>query len=219
MSRPRITAAFAAATLLLALAPAASATPAAVSSSASAIGGGVSTPDAPSERATPRQIRRALPTRGSLGRGVRSQSFRANAWCGATRVAGPLSTADAGAIYTDRRSFEFGIWAEEHRSVRTAKQRFRAVGRQVRQACNGFVLVGNELIPQRAAPLRRIGQQSAGIGFLLRSQATGSIIGDLDFSIHRIGRFVVIVNVREPSVEPRRYQRAMRQVETGLRRL
>ena len=103
--------------------------------------------------------------------------------------------------------------------MQAAKQRFRAVSRQVRQACNGFVLVGNELVPQRAAPLRRIGQQSVGVGFLLQSQSTGSIIGDLNFSIHRIGRFVVVANVREASVDPRRYQQAMRQLERGLRRL
>jgi hypothetical protein len=219
MTRLRILAVLAASALLLTLPAPAAATPSDDTNSEIVRSAADTASGTATERATPRQIRRALPARNSFGPGVRSDSIRANVWCGATRVAGPSATADAGAIYTDRRTFEFGVWAEEHRSARAAKQRFRAVSRQIRQTCPGFVVLGNELVPERAAPLRRIGQQSTGIGFLLRGQTSGAIVGDFDFSIHRIGRFVAIVNVTAPSVDPRQFQRAMGQLASGLRRL
>jgi hypothetical protein len=220
MTRLRLLAVLASAALLLAFPIPAAAGEAPATPDAGAIGAAADTASGTAtERATPRQIRRALPSRNSLGRGVRSDPFPANVWCGARQVAGPSATAAAGALYTDGRTFEFGVTAEEHTTLRAAKQRFRAVSRQIRRSCPGFVVVGNELIPQRAAPLRRIGQQSTGIGFRMRNLASGTVIGEFNFSVHRIGRFVTVVVVNAPSVQPREYQAAMRQLETRLRRL
>lgn len=237
MTRMRITAALAAAALLLSLAPApASAAPTAVPSAPTAVAvaaEGAATLDSdsvdeqPTPRLSPRQIRRALPRPRSFGQGT-TRRFVAGDFvtlCGVTGLVGPAPVAAAGAQYRNDRTAILAFMAvEEHRNARTARQRYNAVRRQINRNCNGYVVGDLRQEPKRTRPVRRIGQQNWVRGYALRNVDDGRIFGETLVHVYRIGRFVVFAdvlggNTLDPTIARRPLQRPFRQLGSSVRAL
>ncbi|MFN3217581.1 MAG: hypothetical protein ACE367_13890 [Acidimicrobiales bacterium] len=233
MTRMRITAALAAAALLLSLAPppaAATSSPApavAVAADGNATVESGSIVEQPTPRLSPRQIRRALPRPRSFGQGT-IRRFVAGDFvtlCGVTQLAGPAPIAAAGARYRNDRTAVLAFMAvEEHRNVRTARQRYNAVRRQITRNCNGYVVGDLRQEPKRTTPVRRIGQQNWVRGYALRNVDDGRIFGETLIHVYRIGRFVVFAdvlggNTLDPAIARRPLQRPFRQLGSSVRGL
>lgn len=233
MNRLRITAALAAAALLLSLAPSpAAASPSAATAATIAVDGAAtvdsgSIGEQPTPRLTPRQIRRALPRARSFGSGTvrRFQAGDFVTLCGVTALVGPAPVAAAGAQYRNDRTAVLAFMAvEEHRNVRSARQRFNAVRRQITRNCNGYVVGDLRQEPKRTTPVRRIGQQNWVRGYALRNVDDGRIFGETLIHVYRIGRFVVFADVLggstvDPTIARRPLQRPFRQLGNNVRAL
>lgn len=233
MTRRRILAVLAAAALLLTLpGPAVAALPSGTADGATANADGTSAADvAAAEGPTPRlstaQIRRALPRPRSFGRGTVRRNVPGDfvTLCGVDRLAGPAPRGAAGAQYANERTGVLSFMAvEEHRNARIARQRFRAVRRQIVRNCNGHVIGSLRQEPKRARPVRRIGKQNWVRGYALRNVDDGRVFGENLIHVYRIGRFVVFAevlggNTADPTLARRPLQRPFRQLGSGVRRL
>jgi hypothetical protein len=179
-------------------------------------------PDAATDRISKRMLRRALPPARSFGRGWNREDLSGSQVlpCGG-RFVGPDAIAGAYASYEETQLGDASSFmgVEAYRNTRIARQRFRALRREVIRACDAVLLGEGGFELRRPRPIRRIGQQNWVRSYRERVPA-GWPAQQSMVHVFRIGRFVVFADVFSfTGFRPADFQQPFRRLGAGVRAL